>query len=231
LKEHWEREARAWTAWAREPGHDSYWRVAPFFFALVPPPGRRTLDLGCGEGRVARDLAAHGHTVIGIDSSPSLVDFARQADPEGEYLVGDAAALPFADASFDVVVAFNSLMDVEDMAGAVREAARVLEPGGRFCISLVHPLAYVGRFESREPDAPFVFEAPYFERRETHETFERAGLRMTFHSFVRPLSDYTEALADGGLLLDALHEPPLPGDDERWRRVPNFIHLRALKRR
>jgi hypothetical protein len=53
VKELWEREARAWAAWAREPGHDSYWRFSPLFFELVPPPGRRTLDLGCGEGRVA----------------------------------------------------------------------------------------------------------------------------------------------------------------------------------
>src|SRR5919199_1274804 len=125
VKELWEREAHDWAAWAREPGHDSYWSFSPLFLELVPPPGRRTLDLGCGEGRVARDLAARGHSVVGIDASPTLVGLAREADPDGEYLVGDAAALPLEDASFDLVIAYNVLMDVDDMAGAVREAARV----------------------------------------------------------------------------------------------------------
>jgi SAM-dependent methyltransferase len=229
VKELWEREARAWAAWAREPGHDSYWWFSPLFFELVPPPGRRTLDLGCGEGRVARDLAARGHAVVGIDSSPTLVDLARQADPDGDYLVGDAAALPFEDASFDLVITYNVLMDVEDMAGAVCEAARVLEPGGRLCLSIVHPLGYVGDFDGDDPDAPFVFAWPYFERREIHETFEHAGLHMTFHGFVRPLSDYTRALEDAGFLLEALGEPADPGDDAQWKRVPPFLHLRAVK--
>ena len=229
MKGLWEREAHDWVAWAREPGHDSYWRYAPLFFELVPPPGRRTLDLCCGEGRVARDLAARGHSVVGLDASPTLLEFARQADPEGEYVLGDATALPFEDASFDLVVAYNSLMDVEDMAGAVLEAARVLEPGGQLCVSIVHPIVDMSRFESDEPDAPFVFAAPYFERREVHESFERAGLTMTFHGFARPLEDYTLALEDAGFRLDALAEPAHPGDDVHLRRVPNFLHLRAVK--
>jgi SAM-dependent methyltransferase len=230
VRELWEREAQNWAAWARTPGHDSYWRYSPLFFELVPPPGRRTLDLCCGEGRLARDLAARGHRVVGLDASPTLLELAREADPGGEYVLGDATALPFEDASFDVVVAYNALMDVEDMAGAVAEAARVLAPEGRLCISLVHPLAYVGRFAGKEPDAPFVFRQPYFERCETHERFERAGLAMTFHSHLRPLGDYTRALEDAGFVLDALHEPADPGGDPRWQRVPNFLYLRALKR-
>ena len=195
----------------------------------MPPPGRRTLDLGCGEGRVARDLAARGHSVAGIDASPTLVELARAADPDGEYLVGDAAALPFDDESFDLVIAYNVLMDVEDMAGAVREAARVLEPGGRLCISIVHTIVDMCRFESDEPDAPFVFATSYFERREFHGSFERGGLTMTFHGFVRPLEDYTRALEDAGFLLDGLRKPADPGDDEQWKRVPNFLYLRAVK--
>jgi ubiquinone/menaquinone biosynthesis C-methylase UbiE len=229
VKELWEREARDWAAWARAPGHDSYWQFSPLFFELVPPPGRRTLDLGCGEGRLARDLEARGHAVVGIDASSTLVELAREADPDGEYVVGDAAALPFEDASFDLAVAYNSLMDVGDLAGAVREAARVLEPGGRLCISVVHPLGYVGEFDGDAPDAPFVFTSPYFERREVHDTFERAGLRMTFHSVVRPLEDYTRALEDAGFRLEALGEPAHPGDDVQLRRVPHFLHLRAVK--
>jgi SAM-dependent methyltransferase len=225
----WEREARDWVAWAREPGHDSYWRYSPLFLELVPPPGRRTLDLCCGEGRLPRDLGALGHAVVGLDASPTLLEFAREADPDGEYVLGDATALPFADASFDLVVFYNALMDVDDMGGAVAEAARVLEPEGWLCVSLVHPLAYVGRFAGDESDAPFVFRRPYFERLETHERFERAGLGMTFHSHMRPLEDYTRALEEAGFVLDALREPADPSGEPRWGRVPNFIFMRAFR--
>src|ERR671934_34649 len=180
------------------------------------------LSAGSGEPFTIAD------SVVGLDASPTLLEFARQADPEGEYVLGDATALPFEDASFDLVVAYNSLMDVEDMAGAVAEAARVLEPGGRLCVSIVHPIVDMCRFEGDEPDAPFVFAAPYFERREYHGRFERAGLGMTFHGYVRLLEDYTRALEDAGFLLDALREPADPGADEQWRRIPNFLYLRAL---
>jgi SAM-dependent methyltransferase len=154
----WEQEAKNWIAWARKPGHDEYWRYRDAFFELVPPPGRATLEVGSGEGRVARDLAARGHRVTGVDASPTLLRAATDAHADGHYVLADAAALPFEDASFDLVVAYNSLMDVQDMPTAVREAARVLEPGGRFCVCVTHPLANAGRFAGREPDAPFVIE-------------------------------------------------------------------------
>ena len=66
--EHWERWAESWATWARRPGHDSYWReTRKSFFDFVPKAGRKTLDLGCGEGRVSRDLNAAGHDVVAID--------------------------------------------------------------------------------------------------------------------------------------------------------------------
>lgn len=54
LRQAWERHAPEWIAWARTPGHDSYWKFhRESFLPLVPGPGRLTVDLGCGEGRVA----------------------------------------------------------------------------------------------------------------------------------------------------------------------------------
>ena len=145
-------EAHNWVRWARTPGHDEYWRYRQAFFGdLVPPPGRRALEVGSGEGRVARDLAARGHWVVGLDSSPTLSRFAKEAATGPAYLLGNAAALPFPDESFDLVVAYNSLMDVEDMPAAVAEAARVLTRPGRFCIAVTHPFTDTGEFVGEAP--------------------------------------------------------------------------------
>jgi len=230
VSEDWEREARNWIAWARAPGHDSYWEHSgPPFFGLLPAAGRATLEVGCGEGRVARDLAARGHRVTGVDASPTLLAAAREADPAGRYVFADAAALPFDDATYDLVVAFNSLMDIEDMPRAVRESARVLAPGGRLCVCITDPLADAGRWERREADAPFVIEGSYFGRRRFEGTFERDGLVITFPGWCYPLEDYFRALEEAGLIVDAMRESRAPKAAvrrdpaaERWRRIPNF---------
>jgi SAM-dependent methyltransferase len=109
----WEKEAENWIAWARTPSHDPYWLFRGSFFELLPPPGRATLEIGSGEGRVTRDLVARGYQVTGVDASPTLVQAAIEAHPGGHYVVADAAALPFGNGSFDMVVAYNSLMDVQ----------------------------------------------------------------------------------------------------------------------
>lgn len=236
LSEAWEDNAAAWIAWAREPGHDSYWRFhRELFLEIVPQPAGRTLDLGCGEGRLARDLAAFGYDVVGVDASPTMLAAAREAAPEMELHLADAAELPFADAFFRLVVAFMSLQDVDDLAGALREAARVLVPGGRLCLAIVHPLNSAGAFASRTADSPFVIEGSYLDESGTDEIFERDGLAMRFVSRHRPLQTYTELLAANGLLVERLREPPLPeagfnGEHgPRWRRIPLFLHLRAVK--
>ena len=227
LREGWEREAENWIAWARAPGHDSYWRFhRDRFLALLPPPGRLTLDLGCGEGRLARDLAAQGHHLVGIDRSPTLAAAAAAAGSP-PVVVADAAALPFAAATFDLVVAFMSLQDIDDMLGAVVEAGRVLEPGGRLCLAIVHPLNALGQFTSREAGAEFVISGDYFKGRKYTDHVDRAGLGITFHQQHRPLQAYFAALEAAGLLTESLREV---GDTEgRWARMPLFLHVRARK--
>src|SRR4051794_10477882 len=93
----WREHSSEFIAWARAPGHDSYWRFhRDIFLDIVPPPGRRTLDLGCGEGRVSRDLAARGHSMVGIDVSPAMVEAARRTDPSAGSFQGEDAQSPFA---------------------------------------------------------------------------------------------------------------------------------------
>src|SRR4029453_7435419 len=236
LRERWEAEASQWIAWARRPGHDSYWRYhRAQFLQLLPPPGRRTLDIGCGEGRLTRDLKALGHDVVGIDASPSLIAAARQLDPSMDIRLADATALPFDGASVDLVVAFMSLHDIDAMSAAVREAARVLEAGGRFCLAIVHPINSVGRFETSAADASFAIKGDYLATFGYSDTVERDGLSMTFHSEHRPIETYFRALEEAGLLVEALREPKVPDDavvsesGRRWQRLPLFLHLRARR--
>jgi SAM-dependent methyltransferase len=229
LRDAWERNAAEWVAWARTPGHDSYWRFhRDAFLELVPPPGRLTVDIGCGEGRLTRDLQAAGHRTIGVDASPTLVGAARAADPGGEYVVADAADLPLPDGHADLAVAFMSLQDVDDMAGAVRQAARVLEPGGHFVVAVVHPINSGHQLDREHPESRLVMTDDYFDRRYYRDEIERDGLTMTFESRHWTLQDYFEALVGAGLLVDGVRE--IRHDDHpRWSRYPLFLHVRALK--
>jgi ubiquinone/menaquinone biosynthesis C-methylase UbiE len=133
--------------------------------------------LGCGEGRLSRDLKALGHEVVGVEVSPTMLESAQRADTEIETHLADAAALPFADATFDCVVAFMSLQDVDDLGGAVGEVRRVLESGGHFCLAVLHPLNSAGDFEDDKPDSPFVISGSHLEESFYEDNLVRDGLR------------------------------------------------------
>jgi SAM-dependent methyltransferase len=238
LRAAWERNAGEWIRWARDAaeldGH--YVRYhRDLFLELVPPPPARTLDLGCGEGRFARDLRELGYDVVAVDASTAMVEAARDAAPEMEVLEADAADLPLPDSSFELVVAFMSLQDTQDVIGALREAARVLVAGGHLCVAIVHPLNSAGEFATREADAPFVIDGSYLGESYYTDELERDGHRLPLESVHRPIQAYADALADAGFLIERLRETSLPvradrsAHSPRWRRIPLFLHLRALK--
>jgi SAM-dependent methyltransferase len=238
MQDHWERHATEWIRWARTPGHDIwYWRLnRPWFLELLPAPGRLTVDLGCGEGRLLRDLAAMGHRVVGVDSAPTMARAAAQALGSARVVVADAAQLPLATGAADLVVAFMSLLNIDDLPAALGEVGRVLAPGGRLCVAVLHPTASAGRFAQDDPDARFVLTRSYFEPSSEPQVFERDGLSMTFLDRHLPLEAYFLALQAAGLVVEALREPrpddaavrDHPGMGRR-RRVPLFLHLRAVK--
>jgi SAM-dependent methyltransferase len=232
--EHWEGEAHRWAAWARAPQHDAYWWYRDAFFELVPPAGRATLEVGFGEGRVARDLGARGHRVTGVDVSPTLARLAVESDRSARYMLADGAALPFRTGAFDLAVAYNSLMDVDDMPAVCAEISRVLEPGRRLCLCVQHPVWDAGKFVGQGPEAAFVLGPTYFGPRPFAGTFERSGLSINFRGWCYSIDDYARALEAAGFLIEALREP-LPGPQApsttRGRRLPIFLMLRLLKSR
>lgn len=116
-----------------EARHRNPW-IAARIATRLGPRSCAVLDLGCGAGFLANDLAGRGHRVVGLDASPESLAVAAAHDPTGRvhYELGDAHALPYPDASFDVVCAMDFLEHVEAPERVVAEAARVLAPGGLF---------------------------------------------------------------------------------------------------
>lgn len=105
------------------------------------------LDVGCGGGFLTNALALEGHNVTGIDLSPSSLEIAKKYDRTGKvrYLEADAYTLPFENESFDVVCAMDILEHVTEPERLIREASRLLRPGGLFFFHTFNrnPLSYL----------------------------------------------------------------------------------------
>jgi len=239
LRDAWRAHADDWAAWASTPDHDVFfWRYnLPAFLELVPPAldDGPTVDVGCGEGRVARALTALGHRVVGVDAALPLALRAAAGDPPVPAATADAVALPIRSHCASLAIAFMVLQDVDDLDAVLAEIARVLAPGGRLCFNVIHPLASSGDFvDDDDADADFLVYFPYSETRRFRETAERDGLTMTFHSEHRPLEAYVDALAGAGFVVERLREPvpdaAVLADVPRLRRqqrVPWYVHVRA----
>ena len=227
MRDEWQANAEAWIQWARTPGLSrQVWMFhLPSFLAVVPGPGALTLDIGCGEGRVGRELARRGHHVIGLDGAPALARAALTHEDGFPAVAADAAALPFADDCCDLAVSVMALQNVDDLDSAVSEAGRVLQPGGRFVFAILHPYKVASDFG-----------APYFEPFTYRAGGARDGLQVELATGYRPMSAYFAAVQRAGLLVEAMHEP-VPDPEvvaafpamERCRRVPCIAIISALK--
>jgi len=236
----WEEEARNWIDWARTPGHDVFEYYAPAFFDEILPATRGlTLEIGCGEGRVARQLASRGHTVVALEASATLVRAAREFDASSAYVLADATALPFADAAFQTVVAYNSLQTMDaltDMAAAVREGGRVLKPSGHICLCVAHPMTDLDNIrQAAAKDGNF--SESYFEHQRVDETVTKGALKMRFSGWTYTVEDYCRGLEEAGVLIEKVREPaPSAENLERrpslagWQRIPLFLFMSAVKR-
>jgi ubiquinone/menaquinone biosynthesis C-methylase UbiE len=129
-----ESNGRLWGARARDWAEVQEGQCAAAYHAVLAragvAPGTRHLDVGCGAGMAATLSASLGATVAGIDAAEALLVIARERTPGGDFRQGDLEALPFADASFDLVTGFNAFQFAGDATLALREARRVTRPGG-----------------------------------------------------------------------------------------------------
>jgi len=180
---------------------------------LIGPGQGDCLDLGCGPGLYFDAIRAAGRDPLGLDFS---ADQLRLALPRGRCVQADAAALPFADGRFPAVLMTWISTDVDDFAAVVREAARVLRPGGLLAFFGAHPCFSGPHVEYREDDTRVVH--PTYRLAAWHEPQpwwgdggprSRVGIRHV------PLAQFLHAFIDTGLVLEQVIEPkprfPVPG--------------------
>lgn len=191
--------------------------------------GRRVLDAGCGEGYLARALAARGARVTGIDLSPRLIALAREQDPRGEiaYRVADLSApLPAEVGRFDAIGSFLVLNDVADYRGFAATLAAALEPGGRLVLAFNSPYGAVIRKHV----------ADYFDSGAVtpYRGLWAAGIKV--YHYHRTLEEYLDAFLAAGLHLTKLADlpdlPSLAGPDTilpEGYRFPRFTLLAFAK--
>jgi SAM-dependent methyltransferase len=258
VAKHWDANADQWTADVRA-GFDSYrdlftWPAFKTFVGDVK--GLDTIDLGCGEGTNTRRLAHAGARMTGIDLSERLIDHARQSeetDPVGiVYHVGSYShRAPFPDASFDLAISTLALMDGPDLAGAMREAYRLLRPGGVLAFSVLHPCHIspglrwekgadgqtTGLVVDRYHDRSAFTERWRFGDRPPPAQDQEPVELFAVPRFPRTLSDWINAVLDAGLAIERVEEPR---PDEaaicqqprfaRWRDHAAFLLLLRARR-
>lgn len=196
------------------------------------------LDVGTGDGQIARVLAARGSTVVGVDPTHAQIIVAAERGGGPSYVRSGAGALPIASNSMDAVLACLVFEHIDDVDDAIAEVARVLRPGGRFAFFLNHPLLQTpdsGWIDDHMVDPPEQYWriGPYLVETATVEEVEKDVFIRFVH---RPLSRYINALIANGLSIERMLEPSPPeGFLDRApeyrlaHTIPRLLYLRATK--
>jgi ubiquinone/menaquinone biosynthesis C-methylase UbiE len=249
VRESWDRAADGYDA-AQSSGLDFY-RYDFFGPAQVAMcgdvRGMRLLDVGCGSGYFAREMATRGARVTGVDISARMIGHAArhaaEAGLEIEHRVGDATqiAAQFAAGTFDMATSCLALQDMPDVPAVLRGVHAVLRPGARFVASITHPCTDTP-FRRWERDAAgakrWLCVDRYFDR----EAMEFAWIRWADPPFSTvglhaTLEDWLGWVLDAGFELRAFREPRPTTEALRARpeledaaRMPYYVMLDLVRR-
>lgn len=227
----WETSAAAWIADMGEQGDFGRRFVldGPMLARVTGRGFRTALDIGCGEGRFCRMLSAQGIATTGIEPTRTLRDTAIRRDPDGRYVDAMAEALPFPDDSFDLVVSYLTLVDIDDAGAAIAEMARVLRPQGAVLVANLNSFNTAGHWRKAPNEARQFVIDHYLEPRAVWQNWRGIKIR----NWHRPLTVYMQHFLKAGLQLRHFDEPAPTGGDpakaERYRRVPYFYVMEWQK--
>src|SRR4051794_5113692 len=211
----WERHADWWQIGFTEGADPEYVEQILPLAAEHLAGAADVLDVGTGDGQVARLAVQTGATrVVGVDPTWAQISVAAARGGGPGFARAGAARLPFHDASFDAAVACLVFEHVEEFDEAIAEVGRVLRPGGRFLFFLNHPLLQTpgsGWIDDQVLDPPEQYWriGPYLTEDSSLEEVEKDVFIPFIH---RPLSRYVNAMASVGLTIRRMDEPaPPPG--------------------
>jgi SAM-dependent methyltransferase len=217
----WEEHAAWWQEGFTEGADPEYVEQILPMAAHYLGGAERVLDIGCGEGQIARLAVAGGASfVAGVDPTAAQIAVAAERGCDVHYARAGAATLPFAAGSFDAAVACLVFEHIAEVDQAIAEVARVLRPGGRFCFFLNHPLLQTPSSgwiddQTLEPPEQYWRIGPYLVEDASIEEVDKGVFIPFIH---RPLSRYVNACAAAGLSIEHMEEPPPP---------PGFLALAA----
>jgi SAM-dependent methyltransferase len=207
----WEQNAQWWIAGFTDGADPEYEEQILPLAAECLDGARRVLDVGTGDGQVARLACRLGaEVVVGTDPTRAQLAVARERGGGPKYVRGVGEALPFRNASFDAAVACLVFEHIPDHEPAIAEVARVLEPRGRFVFLLNHPLLQApnsGWVIDHILDEQYWRVGPYLTPDVTMEELAPGVVLPFVH---RPLSQYVNAMAQHGLLIERMEEPMPP---------------------
>jgi len=179
---------------------------APMLEQAGDVEGRDVLDVGCGEGRFCRMMAARGARVVGIDPTVPFLEHASIGDPRQDFVRAVGEHLPLQSDSFDLAVTYLTLIDIPDFRAAIKEIARVLRPGGQVIVANLNPFATTrptAWYRDGDGRKLHVAVEEYYEERAS--LLEWSGLSI--YNWHRSMEAYMQAFLAAGLLLQYFAEP------------------------
>jgi SAM-dependent methyltransferase len=241
----WEANAEAWTFLSRR-GYDitrDFLNTPAFLRLLGGVRGLRGLDIGCGEGHNTRLVARKGARMTAIDISRTFLKHAQEEEvrrPLGiSYARASGERLPYDPASFDFCMATMSLMDMAKPEQALREAFRVLKPGGLLQFSITHPCFLTPKLRwllDREGRKEAMAVGDYFRKEDgaidewifgaAPDELKNRFPKFRIPRFDRPLSSWLNSVLDAGFVLERLSEP-CPSDAV-LRKCPSLYDGRII---